>query len=465
MSHRSLLLLAAALGLVGCPGGGSLDDDDATPPATDDDDDATDDDDAVDDDDTLPTGLLISGELQWQPTFGALPAGPVRIGAFWMDGFASAGAERWSTQVSKDGLIGNTIYALEVDEEGAPSADLAAVDSGDADVDGALYVLFGYVDIDSSGDHSTGDALLGSSDLGIMWLASEDEDAKGELEAVGAGLGWNTVSITGLVLGGFDFEHTPDGTNSNNGPEIEVELLPRLSGQVPLRTDLPVPDSSVVAGVHTSLFDDNLPTVTGPEVQSAAVSNGAVAGGALTSWSIDAPPPAAHIGNLENTWGIDGAAYGMAVYYDDGDSQYTVDTCDTVYGVVEGVLLAWVEPSTLSLDAAFFAQRTGISMGWSLFEQDAQLVRPLSVGVDLVLAEDALGDDDDSAGDDDDSAGDDDDSAGTLGVDDLGIPAECLPSTGDDDDSAGDDDDSAGDDDDSAGDDDDSAGDDDDSAG
>jgi len=87
-------------------------------------------------------------------------------------------------------------------------------------------------------------------------------------------------------------------------------------------------------------------------------------------------------------------------------------------------------------------------MGWSLYDEELEAWRLFAAGISLGPV-DALGDDDDSApGDDDDSAaGDDDDSAAPAA---LGIPEECLPPPGDDDDSAGDDDDSAGDDDDSA---------------
>ncbi|MCP4868760.1 MAG: hypothetical protein GY898_08580 [Proteobacteria bacterium] len=450
-----LTLLGLLLVIPGCPPPeGNLDDDD-TSDGDDDDDDDDDDTTPPDDDDfTIPPGIPLGGVIEYSPADGEVPAGAVRVGLFAADpeGFAP-GEERWSNEVvgAEGGLLGgDNIYTVYVDGDPEEDEDFFP---GGLGWEVALYFLFAYVDGDASDDYNPGDPILGSSTDLFGFVRSDNPEAPDELVALGGGLGWNVVDYLSLGDDGEpDITHRPDGTNSSNGPELSVELLPQTSGTIPVSTSLFIPNGSAMGAFHLSIFggeviDDFLQF---PQ----AVGNGELRGDTLAEWNITGPPPAAHLAPLEG-FGLNGAYYLLFAWYDDGDLDYIQGTCDTPLAVGFPSLLMYIDPAALTLQQAFQSQIFGFPMGWTLFDQELEAPRPFTTGIQLEhlsSLDDGGGDDDDSAGDDDDSsAGDDDDSAAPLDPVDT-IPAECLPPSGDDDDSAGDDDDSADDDDDSAGD-------------
>ena len=431
----SLLVLLASLAVVGVlacpPPSGDLDDDDAV----EDDDDFTDDDDnvvdddstVVDDDDfTIPPGTGLGGTILYQSATGELPAGPVRAGLALMGEEGLPAEERWTHMVSEEGgLIGDTIYTVYVEGE-PPDEDFFPVLEGDAEV--AIYFPFSYVDLDASGDYSASDDILGFSDLLHTFIRFEGEDVPDGVQDWGGGYGWNTVLFADLTDEDeeLDVDHTPDGTNSAIGPEIRVALLPNTGGTVPLTTDVLLPTGSVISAIHSSALDGDTPTVPDFERYTVPASNYELRAADLIDWQISGSPPAGHI----SPWGddeafqVDAAHYVVLGYYDDGDQELTLGTCDTPLALGAPRFLLWVEPSTLDLPTGFFAWLMGVPMGWTLFDTELNTWRLLISGIELAPFAEVVGDDDDSA------AGDDDDSAGP----DLGIPEECLP--GDDDDSA-----------------------------
>ena len=470
----------ATLGLWACAPEGSLgvgDDDDISP--GDDDDDDDDDDTVGDDDDTVPPdGFPIGGTIHYSIADGTLAEAPVRVGFFLNLNWESVGVERFSAEVSESGLTaGGNIFTVYIDE--VPESDLADVGLG---VPVTSYFLFAYSDLDDSGSYNDADALLGASEsIAVYFDAETAEEIPFELSFVGAGPGWNFSAYESLTSDAPSFDWS-ENWNSSNGPSIEVELLPVESGTLPVSSDLWFPEGSTLAAVHASFvqaFDDaEVDVVSDPFLFQTGIEN---EGGSWNyQWSLDGPPPDGHLFSVGSLAGPGSdpedeplargeessalmALYSVGSYFDDGDGVFSNDSaCDRAESNDPLWQLLWIEVDSLSLSDAFYSQVNGYRMGWSLWNQETDILRALSAGV--VLSFFTFGDDDDSAG------GDDDDSAGEGNI--YGIPEECLPEEGDDDDSSagGDDDDSSagGDDDDSSagGDDDDSAagGDDDDSS-
>ena len=436
ISTLLLLVLGLLVTLAACPPpAGNLDDDDATSAQDDDDTTPSDDDDdsAADDDDfTIPPGIGLGGTIEYTPLAGEVPAGAVRMGLFTTTDELLPDEERWSQQVTEGGLIGgDTIYTVYVDGD-PPAGDLLDTQAG---FEVALYVPFAYVDSNADGSYGQGDPLLGAGDVLFAWITFEG-DPPDYLVAAGGGLGWNIVDWADVVDGDdeLEFEHTPEGTNSSNGPEVSVELLPVTGGTVPLATDVLHPTGSVVIGLHSSMLG-GIP-VEDPQMFSMPVSNGELRGAELlVDWPVSGAPPAHHLSEMDGGLGALSAFYLVVGYYDDGDEVLTIGTCDTLLSFGSPRLLMWVDPGSLTLAAGFRAQAYDVPIGWSLFDQALNTWRLLAAGMNLVtITELGSGDDDDSAGDDDDSSGS---GPGFDGV----IPAECVP--GDDDDSAADDDDSA----------------------
>ena len=432
----TLLALLAALavaGILACPPpSGDLDDDDVVQDDDDfsDDDDAGDDDDSavVDDDDfTIPPGTGLGGTILYQSATGELPAGPVRAGLALMGAEGPPTEERWTQMVSEEGgLIGDTVYTVYVEGE-PPDTDFFEILEGDAEV--AIYFPFSYVDLDSSGDLSPADHILGFSQLLHAFFRFEGDDPPDVVEAWGGGYGWNTVEFGDISDDDeeLDLDHTPEGTNSAIGPEIRVLLLPNGGGTVPLSTDVLLPTGSVVSAIHASALDTNTPTVPDFERYTVSASNYELRAEDLVDWQITGTPPANHLApwGEDSGFDVDVAMYLVVGYYDDGDQELSIGTCDTLLAAGATRFLLWVEPSTLDLPTGFYAWLMDVPMGWTLFDTQLETFRLLASGIELGAWDEVIGDDDDSAASDDD-----DDSAGP----DLGIPDECLP--GDDDDSA-----------------------------
>ncbi len=413
----SLLLLLAALALTfaACPPPeGSLDDDDTTDDDDDDDDDVSDDDDTGGDDDdfTIPPGIGLGGVLEYTPADGVLPPGAVRVGLVRLnpDGFVPD-IERWSNEVSPDGLIGgDNIFTVYV--EGDPDeADFFAAGDG---WEVALYYIVAYVDAGASSTYTDDDAILGFSTDLFAFARGAAEDPPKELVALGGGYGWNVVDYESLTEGEPDIEHFPEGTNSATGPEISVDLLPVTGGVIPVSTTHLIPEGSVLGAFHTSIFGEGTP-VDDYLLFPQAMGNFELRGDLLLEWAIDGPPPAGHLGLLEG-FGVTGAIYLALGWYDDGDLDYSGGGCDIPLVAGYPEILMYVDPSSLTLTTAFQAQIFGFPMGWTLFDQELTAPRLFASGIqleDLSVLDGGGGDDDDSAGDDDDDrAGDDDDSAG-----------------------------------------------------
>ena len=281
-----LLVLLALFGLGADCGGGTFDDDDTTSGGDDDDDDD-------DDDDATPEGIPVSGELRWQPTNGDVPAGAVRVGLWRLvfgDGLTMAG-EDYSDQVTKGGLSGGAnVFTVYVDA--APGGlDVVAEDTSLG-----AWVAFAYADSDGDGAFGGADVLLGTSDTWLAFIADEDGELFEDYLEAGAGLGWNTLVMSGLGEDAppeFAFAATPEGTNSNNGPEIRARLIPNVGGDVPLTSDLELPPGTVVAAWHSSVFSGT--PVEGFQLFPQSVDTAGLAG-VFAQWAVGgAPPPAAAV--------------------------------------------------------------------------------------------------------------------------------------------------------------------------
>jgi len=426
LTYSAGLLLLLGLGASGCPTGGSLDDDDVT---ADDDDDGDDDDDDDDDDDGTPEGIAMSGEVRYQPATAPLPTGAIRAGLFSVTfGDYEISGERWSTEVSEGGLLsGSTVFTIYVDEE--PAADLVSIED---DTSGAMYLPFSYADGDGDGAFGAGDVLLGSSETWLAFIADTDGKLSKELVQVGAAVGWNTVVIDFLGDGNPTFASVPEGTNSNNGPELRSKIIPIPGGDVPLTGEIEVPVGSNVAAFHVQGFEG--PAV--PQQFTQPVSNPTAAAGPFAQWAVGgAPPPADHIYSLRGggddddsagSEGADadlmGAAYIVGAWWDGENDATPEGACDLTLGLGGEKQLAWVQPPGENLELAFWMHLYSVRPGWLILE--GELPRLLASGITFEGS----------------APGDDDDSAGGSVLDEL--PEECQPA-GDDDDSAGDDDDSA----------------------
>ena len=424
------LLPLLFLALAGCPTSGNLgDDDDVTADDDDvtaDDDDATaDDDDATaDDDDTVDPVLTIEGELSWDEQVEFLPDASVRVGAFWSPDFQSIAQERVSVGVAVNPNQGEAVYAVEIPELGPPDEDLIPIGPG---VEAAIYFLFAYLDEDDDGGYDANELLLGSSGQLVLWFEGELPEDWG---LVGAAEGWNLAEWVGLVTEEPQFDPIPFGTSASDGPAIEGGLIPRIVTGAPIHSELPLPEGTVLGGVHFDAVQGD--PVPAPFVFVQPAANPDLLPSPFSTWLLNGAPLASHVDELDFGGGdddddddgfdilVDGARYWAVAWFDDGDGVFSPGSCDTVVAGIDGYLI-WVDARSLNLEEAYYVQRIGLRPGWSLAGQgeEGPGFYPPSLGLELLAQ--SLGDDDDSA--DDDDSGDDDDSAAP---DWPGIPPECL---------------------------------------
>jgi hypothetical protein len=384
-----------------------------------DDDDDDDDDDATDDDDTSVPSVPLSGAIRHTANNGPVPQAPVNVGLMSLDLITlTFGAERFTTVTSESSIAsGDTIYTLSIQEDPLDE-DFAAMDESGTEV--AFFGVFAYVDADASGQWNEAELILGSSEMLFGFARFPGEDIPDVLASVGAGAGWHLANYDSLIDEEGGVTHVPEGTNSTNGPLIEVDLLPRTGGNIPVTSGLTLPLGSQVSALHVSAeklgVQDNLIT----QSQALSVAEPGLAG----EWTLAGDPPTSHSMDLSalgfgagwTTPFPSGAAYSAYAWFDGGaDGNPTGDPCDSGLGFAEDRALMWLDAYSLSLTSAFSIQRTGVPLGWSLYDHSAEAFRVLSLGLTVTPADPP-----------------------------VSVPESCLPPTGDDDDSAGDDDDSAG---------------------
>jgi len=414
-----LLLLLGLLSLEACaPPGGSLpaDDDDVT---GDDDDDDDDDDDTTDDDDTSVPSVPLSGAIRHTANNGSVPQAPVNVGLMSLDLMTlNFGAERFTTLAAESSIAsGDTIYTLSIQEDPLEE-DFVAMDEAGTEV--AFFGVFAYVDADASGQWNEAELILGSSETLFGFARFPGDDVPDILASVGAGAGWNLTSYDTLLDEGGALTHVPEGTNSTNGPLVEVDLLPRFGGNLPVTSGLTLPLGSRIGALHVSAEELGVQDSLITQTQALSVAEPGLAG----DWTLDGDPPTSHLMDLSplgfgTGWTTpfpSGAAYVAYAWFDGGaDGNPTGDPCDVGLGFAEDRALMWLDAYSLSLTSAFATQRTGVPLGWSLYDADAEAFRVLSLGLTVTPADPPVlvpesclppaGDDDDSAGDDDDSAG------------------------------------------------------------
>jgi hypothetical protein len=269
--------------------------------------------------------------------------------------------------------------------------------------------------------------LLGSSEKLLGFARHSSEEPSDYLKTLGAAAGWNVLDYEGVwnsALEGLISEgvtqvlSVPDGTNSTNGPLIEVGLLPRESGTVPVSSSVMLPGGTLISGLY---YNSGSFAPSAPLVQSQPLSVSAP--GPAGDWAVAGPPPSDHLGSSA---GVDlglaaellpplGSLYSASAWFDgEADGSRTGSACDLVLAEATDRLLVWMEASSLQPTSAFAVQRSDVPLGWSLYDIQASAFRVLSLGLSI-----------------------------TPDGAEVVVPLECLPPSGDDDDSAGDDDDSA----------------------